>query len=71
MALKPEYLLDKTAIQHEGRRISMTTYADISPEIVLMLKLKLHIDGIRNDVGIVSHPTPSTWRKRLAHVTEN
>jgi hypothetical protein len=66
----PHYIIDQGALRREGKRVTLTTQLDISPEGVLMHKLKLYTDALVAGVPVISHSLPSTWRKRLAHVTE-
>ena len=66
----PPYIIDKTSVRREGRELEVTTLTDISPEVVLVQKMRLHIAARQAGVPIESRPLPSTWRKRLAHVTE-
>jgi len=68
---KQEYDVDKTTVHREGRTITLQTWTDISPEIVLMEKAQFYIRSYRMEVSIGDEPIAATWRKRLAHVLEN
>ena len=70
MADKPDYQVQSDSLQREGRRVSLETWTDISPENYLMLRLELKVRAIANRTADAPHPMPSTWRKRMAHVTE-
>ena len=65
-----KYELQNDSYQRQGRRVSMQTWSDISPERYLMLRLEMKVIALSNNVPETPAVLPSTWRKRLAHVTE-
>ena len=67
---RPDYVVDVSQFQRGGRNVSLRTYADISPEVVLMDKIRLHVESLRAGVDFDDVSISATWRKRLANVLQ-
>lgn len=66
----PPYELDKTRINRNNRKLEMLSLADISPETALMRQVQVQVYGRSEKSGFDVPVLPTSWRRRLAEVTQ-